>query len=83
MRVRRLVIPWPGRLAIQFGAALALAMLAMGVLAFLVAEARVSGRIDRALDHHVEKFLRAGAHGGAVSDAELIARIHAWQRRRC
>lgn len=80
--MRRLVIPWPGRLAIQFGAALALAMLAMGVLAFLVAEARVSGRIDRALDHHVEKFLRAGAHGRAVSDAELIARIHAWQRRK-
>jgi hypothetical protein len=48
--------PGPGRLAIQFGVAFALAMLAMGVIVFLVAEERIAQRIDDALQVHVTKF---------------------------
>jgi hypothetical protein len=73
--------PGPGRLAIQFGVAFALAMLAMGVIVFLVAEERIAQRIDDALQVHVTKFLRPVATGPAT-DADVIARIQEWQRRK-
>lgn len=73
--------PGPGRLAIQFGVAFALAMLAMGVIVFLVAEERIAQRIDDALQVHVAKFLRPVTTGPAT-DADVIARIQEWQRRK-
>lgn len=73
--------PGPGRLAVQSGAAFALAMLAVGVLTFLVVQARVDHRIDAALEYHVSKYLRP-ADGHPASDADVIARIHEWQKRK-
>jgi signal transduction histidine kinase len=68
-----------GRLAIQFGGLFALAMLAMGLVTFEVAEQRISMRIDDALEFHSTKFL-AGPTGPRT--AQVAARIRDWQRRK-
>jgi signal transduction histidine kinase len=70
-----------GRLAIQAGIAFALAMAAVGMIAFSAADAWVSSRIDASLRYHTAKYL-APPDGHAVADGELIARITDWQRRK-
>ncbi len=68
-----------GRLAIQFGIAFALAMLAMGLIVFVVAEERIAQRIDNALDYHSAKFL---GDGERPDPARVAARILEWQHRK-
>lgn len=70
-----------GRLAIQAGIAFALAMAAVGMVAFSAADAWVASRIDASLRYHTAKYL-APADGHHVTDAELIAKIGDWQRRK-
>lgn len=70
-----------GRLAIQFGTLFALAMLAMGLVVFLVAQQRISRRIDDALEYHSAKYL-AAEHGQVASSAVVAGRIEAWQRQK-
>jgi two-component system OmpR family response regulator len=66
-----------GRLAIQFGALFALAMLAMGLVVFAVAQQRIARRIDDALEYHSSKYL-APENGQPV----VAARIEAWQQQK-
>jgi signal transduction histidine kinase len=68
-----------GRLAIQFGTVFALAMLAMGLIVFVVAEERIAQRIDNALDYHSAKFL---GRGETPDPARVTARIVEWQHRK-
>jgi hypothetical protein len=70
-----------GRLAIQFGVAFAIAMLAVGMIGFSVADAWVSSRIDASLRYHTAKYL-APVDGRATDDARVAARILDWQRRK-
>ncbi|WP_084582938.1 sensor histidine kinase [Sphingomonas azotifigens] len=70
-----------GRLAIQVGIAFALAMAAVGMIAFSAADAWVSSRIDASLRHHTAKYL-APLDGHLVTDVELVERIGDWQRRK-
>ena len=70
-----------GRLAIQAGIAFALAMAAVGMIAFSAADAWVSSRIDASLRYHTAKYL-APPDGHRVTDDELRARIADWQRRK-
>jgi len=70
-----------GRLAVQFGALFALAMLAMGLVVFLVAQQRIARRIDDALEYHSSKYL-APDHGQPASSAVIAARIAAWQAQK-
>lgn len=70
-----------GRLAIQVGIAFALAMAAVGMIAFSAADAWVSSRIDASLRHHTAKYL-APPDGHVVTDVELVGRIADWQRRK-
>jgi signal transduction histidine kinase len=70
-----------GRLAIQFGIAFAIAMIALGMIGFSVADAWVSNRIDASLRYHTAKYL-APVDGRPVDDATLAARIVDWQRRK-
>lgn len=76
--------PFPlgmGRLAIQFGALFALAMLAMGLVVFMVAQQRIARRIDAALEYHSSKYL-APDHGRPADSAVVAARIEAWQAQK-
>lgn len=73
--------PRIGRLAIQVGVAFALAMAAVGLVGFIVAERWVAHRIDLSLRQHATKYLEL-AHGGPVSDAAVAARIEDWQQRK-
>ncbi|PTR13332.1 MULTISPECIES: HAMP domain-containing sensor histidine kinase [unclassified Novosphingobium] len=70
-----------GRLAIQFGALFALAMLAMGLVVFAVAQQRIARRIDDALEYHSSKYL-APENGQSVNAAIVAARIEAWQQQK-
>ena len=70
-----------GRLAIEFGVAFALAMLAMGTIVFVVAERNISGRIDQALEYHSAKFLGAAGHDPNAGE-RLAERIAEWQQRK-
>jgi signal transduction histidine kinase len=70
-----------GRLAIQFGALFAVAMLAMGLVVFLVAQQRIARRIDDALQYHSAKYL-VGAPGRIADSATVAARIEAWQAQK-
>ena len=79
MRVNRK--PGPGRLAIRFGAAFALAMLLLGLIGFGVADAWVSHRIDSDLARHAAKYV-APIGGRAATDADVLARILDWRKRK-
>lgn len=70
-----------GRLAIQFGLAFAIAMIAVGMIGFSVADAWVSSRIDSSLRYHTAKYL-APVGGHAADDAIVAAKILDWQRRK-
>jgi signal transduction histidine kinase len=70
-----------GRLAIQFGLAFALAMMAVGVIGFGVADHWVSSRIDASLRHHTTKYLSDVEHDLA-EDVEVKAKIIEWQHRK-
>jgi hypothetical protein len=70
-----------GRLAIQFGVAFALAMLAVGMIGFSVADHWVSSRIDASLEHHTTKYL-ADVDRNPAADAEVKAKILEWQHRK-
>ncbi|WP_245662068.1 sensor histidine kinase, partial [Sphingomonas pruni] len=70
-----------GRLAIQVGAAFAIAMLAVGMIGFSAADAWVSSRIDASLRYHTTKYL-APADGRGTDDAVVAAKILDWQRRK-
>jgi len=73
--------PRLGRLAIQIGVAFAIAMLAVGMIGFSVADAWVSNRIDASLRYHAAKYL-ALTEGGGTADAAVAAKILDWQRRK-
>jgi len=73
--------PRVGRLAIQIGVAFAIAMLAVGMVGFSVADAWVSNRIDASLRYHAAKYL-ALTEGGGTADAAVAAKILDWQRRK-
>lgn len=70
-----------GRLAIQFGAAFAIAMVVVGVVTFFVADAWEARRIDALLEQHSAKYLRP-AEGQAVDEPALATRIRDWQARK-
>jgi signal transduction histidine kinase len=70
-----------GRLAIQFGLAFAIAMIAVGMIGFSAADAWVSNRIDSSLRYHTAKYL-APVGGHAADDAIVAAKILDWQRRK-
>ena len=73
--------PRVGRLAIQFGMAFAIAMLAVGMIGFSAADAWVSSRIDASLRYHTAKYL-APVNGHGADDAAVAAKILDWQRRK-
>ncbi|MFA5966005.1 MAG: HAMP domain-containing sensor histidine kinase [Sphingomonas sp.] len=73
--------PRIGRLAIQVGAAFAISMIAVGLIAFSVADSWVAHRIDAKLRHHTEKYL-APVDGHPVTDAILAREIGDWQGRK-
>jgi signal transduction histidine kinase len=75
-RIRRV-----GRLAIQVGCAFAVAMLAVGMIGFSVADAWVSNRVDASLRYHTTKYLGA-ADGATADDTTVAAKIADWQRRK-
>ncbi|HWU73599.1 MAG TPA: HAMP domain-containing sensor histidine kinase, partial [Sphingomonas sp.] len=84
MRLNDRAPPGPtrvGRLAVQFGTAFAIAMAAVGMIGFSVADAWVSSRIDASLRYHTAKYLSPNG-GPAMGDAAVIARILDWQRRK-
>ena len=70
-----------GRLAIQFGTAFAIAMIAVGMIGFTIADAWVSSRIDSSLRYHTAKYL-APVGGRAADDSAVAAKILDWQRRK-
>ncbi len=70
-----------GRLAIQFGALFALAMLAMGLVVFAVAQQRIARRIDDALEYHSSKYL-APENGQPVNAAIVAALLHAEKKKK-
>ncbi|NIJ08511.1 hypothetical protein FHS31_002128 [Sphingomonas vulcanisoli] len=69
------------RLAIQFGLAFALAMIAIGMIGFSVADGWVSSRIDSSLRYHTHKYLSNIAHN-PEEDAILAGKISEWQHRK-
>ncbi|HEX7854783.1 MAG TPA: HAMP domain-containing sensor histidine kinase [Sphingobium sp.] len=71
----------PGRLAIQFGVAFALAMIVVGVIGFSVADRWVSSRIDASLRYHTTKYL-SDVDGKPADDGEIKAKILEWQHRK-
>lgn len=84
MRLTGYVGPGPtrlGRLAIQFGLAFALAMIAVGAIGFGVADHWVSSRIDASLRHHTTKYL-SGVDRDPAEDSEVKAKILEWQHRK-
>ncbi len=70
-----------GRLAVQVGAAFALAMLAVGMIGFAAADGWVSNRIDSSLRYHTAKYVGV-ARPGPAGDAEVVARLRDWQQRK-
>jgi signal transduction histidine kinase len=70
-----------GRVFFMVGGLFALAMLVMGVLAFVIAERSVSRRIDHELMQHRDKYLH-GDTGAPATTAEIAARIRDWQARK-
>ena len=70
-----------GRLAIQFGVAFALAMLAVGLIGFSAADRWVSSRIDASLEYHTAKYL-ADVDRKPATDADVKAKILEWQHRK-
>jgi signal transduction histidine kinase len=70
-----------GRLAIQFGLAFAIAMIAVGMIGFSVADTWVSSRIDASLRYHTAKYL-TDTDGKPADDAVLAAKILDWQHRK-
>jgi signal transduction histidine kinase len=84
MRLMRTILAGPmrlGRLAIQFGIAVALAMLVVGIVGFGVADHWVSNRIDASLRYHTTKYLSDVDRDPAV-DAKVRAKILEWQHRK-
>lgn len=70
-----------GRLAVQFGVSFALAMALVGVVVFIVAQHRISSRVDEALAYHSSKFV-ADIPVAAPQTPAVAARIAEWQRRK-
>jgi signal transduction histidine kinase len=70
-----------GRLAIQSGIVFALAMIAVGVIGFGVADHWVSNRIDASLRHHTVKYL-SDVNGDPAEEAKVQAKIFEWQHRK-
>jgi signal transduction histidine kinase len=70
-----------GRLAIQFGVAFAVAMLAVGVIGFGVADRWVSSRIDASLEYHTTKYL-SDVDRNPQEDAVVKGKILEWQHRK-
>ena len=70
-----------GRLAVQFGLAFAVAMIAVGVIGFGAADRWVSSRIDASLRYHTTKYLSDVDHDPA-EDAKVQAKIFEWQHRK-
>lgn len=70
-----------GRLAIRSGIAFALAMIAVGVIGFGVADHWVSSRIDTSLRYHTSKYL-SDVDRSPHEDAHVIAKILEWQHRK-
>jgi signal transduction histidine kinase len=73
--------PRLGRLAIQFGLAFAVAMIAVGVIGFGVADRWVSSQIDASLTYHTAKYVADVAHDPSA-DAKVRAKILEWQHRK-
>jgi signal transduction histidine kinase len=73
--------PRPGRLAIQFGLAFAIAMIAIGLIGFSLADHWVSSRIDQSLTYHTAKYL-AKVAADPADEPGLEAAIHEWQHRK-
>ena len=73
--------PRVGRLAIQFGMAFAIEMLAVGMIGFSAADSWVSSRIDASLRYHTAKYLQP-VDGHGADDAAVAAKILDWQRRK-
>lgn len=70
-----------GRLAVQFGLAFAVAMIAVGVIGFGAADHWVSSRIDDSLRYHTTKYL-SDIDRDPVEDAKVQAKIFEWQHRK-
>lgn len=70
-----------GRLAIQLGIAFGIAMIAVGMIGFSLADAWVSNRIDSSLSYHNIKWTSA-AERGQADDQNIISRIAEWQHRK-
>ena len=70
-----------GRLAVQFGIAFALAMVAVGMIGFGAADHWVSSRIDASLNYHTAKYL-SDVDRDPAEDAEVQRKIHEWQHRK-
>ena len=73
--------PGVGRLSIQFGAAFVVTMLATAMVTLFIAELSIAASVDRALEYHSAKFLRA-ANGASNAEPQLAAHIAEWQRRK-
>lgn len=81
MPMRRGRSPRVGRLAIQFGAAFSLAMLAAGAIVFVVAEAQMTRMVDAELIRHRDELIGSGLR--AQDDLREIARrIARWEAAR-
>lgn len=70
-----------GRLAVQFGLAFAVAMIAIGMIGFSLADHWVSSRIDTSLTYHTAKYLSDVA-SERDEDAHVAAKILEWQGRK-
>lgn len=70
-----------GRLAIQFGLAFAIAMIAVGVIGFGAADRWVSSQIDQSLSYHTRKYVSDVEHDPAA-DEKVRAKILEWQHRK-
>jgi signal transduction histidine kinase len=70
-----------GRVFFVFGGLFALAMLVMGVMAFIIAQHSVAQRIDNQLIEHRNKYLHTDA-GAPATTADVAARIRDWQARK-
>lgn len=70
-----------GRLAIQVGLAFAIAMTAIGVIGFSLADHWVSSRIDQSLTYHANKYV-SKVRGDPAADRHLQAAILEWQHRK-
>lgn len=70
-----------GRLAIQFGLAFAIAMIAIGMIGFSLADHWVSSRIDQSLTYHTAKYV-SKVEEDPAEDLHLRAAILEWQHRK-